>query len=91
LDSEASVFLDPNLLSVDGTTSLSSSAFSRDGKKFAYTVNRAGSDWQTAYIKDVESKCDLKDVVEFIKFSGISWTSDNLGFFYCKYPRTEKV
>ena len=40
---------------------------------------------------DVETKKPLSDVIEFIKFSGISWTSDNMGFFYCKYPKTESV
>ncbi len=49
VDAEASVFLDPNTLSEDGTIALKDHAFSEDGKLMAYSLSSGGSDW--SYIK----------------------------------------
>jgi len=50
LDSEASEFLDPNKLSPDGTISISTEAFSEDGRYFAYGLSEGGSDWITVHV-----------------------------------------
>ena len=50
LTAEASVFLDPNLLSEDGTTCLYGSSFSDDGLFFTYGLSKAGSDWITIQV-----------------------------------------
>lgn len=55
LNSEAKVFLDPNVFSSDGTVALSGTAFSEDGSTFAYGLSTSGSDWIEIKFKDVET------------------------------------
>lgn len=86
----AEVFLDPNSLSEDGTSALSTSKWSPDGKFFAYQIKVGGSDWATIYVRDAETCKDLEtDVLKWVKFSDISWTKDNKGFFYSKFDAPE--
>ena len=79
------VLLDPNLLSPDGTVALSGQAASDDGHYLAYGVSTSGSDWQELHVRDANNARDLADTVKWVKFSGISWTHDNKGFFYSRY------
>lgn len=81
-ESESKVFLDPNTLSEDGTIALTQKAFSEDGKYMAYGLSESGSDWIKILIRDAETGKDLSEVLEKVKFSEISWTKDNKGFFY---------
>lgn len=85
------VVLDPNLLSSDGTTSLSGMAISKNGKYLAYGISKAGSDWVEIHVKEIESKKDLPDVISWVKFSDISWKGD--GFYYSRYdaPKGDKT
>lgn len=85
LSDEPKVLLDPNKLSTDGTFALSGASVSDDGKYYAYGVSDGGSDWQTYRVRDIESGKDLSDKIEWIKFSGVSWTKDGKGFFYSRY------
>ncbi|MFZ1280596.1 MAG: S9 family peptidase, partial [Ignavibacteriaceae bacterium] len=84
LESEAKVFFDPNKLAEDGTISLATFAFSKDGKTFAYATASGGSDWNEYFVMDVESGKKLSDHLKWIKFSGMAW-KDN-GFFYSRFP-----
>ncbi|CAN5861051.1 prolyl oligopeptidase family serine peptidase [soil metagenome] len=83
------VLLDPNKLSADGTVALSGVSISDDGKIMAYGVSVSGSDWQEWRFRDVESGKDLSDVLTDIKFSGASWSKDNGGIFYSRYPTVD--
>ncbi len=80
------VFLDPNSFSEDGTTSLSTVSFSKDGKTVAYSISEGGSDWRKIIIMDAESKKIKEDTLVDVKFSGISW-KDNEGFYYSSYDK----
>jgi len=79
------VLLDPNKLSADGTAALSGYAITQDGKRMAYGIASAGSDWQEWKVRDVGSGEDLGDEIKWVKFSGASWTKDGTAFFYSRY------
>ena len=83
-EGQEEVFLDPNELSKDGTTSLAGTAFTKEGTLFAYSVSVAGSDWRNIYVMDTETKDLLTDEVSDAKFTGISWKGDE-GFYYSSY------
>ncbi|CAM1358136.1 Prolyl endopeptidase [Tenacibaculum litopenaei] len=80
------VFLDPNGFSKDGTTSLGSVSFTKDGKTVAYSISEGGSDWRKVIIMDAETKEIKEDTLVDVKFSGISWKG-NEGFFYSSYDK----
>jgi prolyl oligopeptidase len=91
LGGEAKVLLDPNTLASDGTVALQSIAVTDDGKLLAYSLSEAGSDLEKIHVRSVATGQDLPDVVEWVKFSGISWLKNGSGFFYSSYgvPTTE--
>jgi prolyl oligopeptidase len=83
LQSTPEVFLDPNTLSPDGTSSLGSMDYSNDNKYLAYTVQKSGSDWQDIFVKEVATGKDLTDHIEWARYTNASWFKD--GFFYGRY------
>ncbi len=83
LEGEPKVVLDPNKLSADGTTSLAAIGISPDAKYLGYAVSRGGSDWNEIYVMNIETGETLKDKLEWVKFSGISWHKE--GFYYSRY------
>jgi prolyl oligopeptidase len=87
LDGDGEVFLDPNTLSKDGTAVPGVPVFTNSNRYCAYLMAESGSDWQEAYVMDVETKKLLKDKLQWIKFSGIAWKGEE-GFYYSRYPET---
>ncbi len=89
IDEEATILIDPNKLSEDGTVAMSKNfAISKDGKYIAYQISRGGSDWHEIFVRDIETGEDLDDCVEWVKFSNIAWYKN--GFFYSRYPATKE-
>ena len=88
LKGEEEVFLDPNLFSKDGTTSLAGVSFSKDGSLVAYSISEGGSDWRKIIVKNVESNQIIEDTLVDVKFSGVSWKANN-GFYYSSYDKPD--
>ena len=83
------VLLDPNALSADGTIAVSTVAVSEDARHLAYATSVSGSDWNDIRVRDIASGRDLDDHIRWVKFSEISWSHDQAGFFYSRYPAPE--
>ena len=89
LQGEKSVLLDPNLFSEDGTVALTYSKTSNDGNLLAYATSSSGSDWQIWRVRNVCTKEDLPDLIEWTKFSNVTWNPDSTGFYYTGYDQPE--
>ncbi|MEO5720182.1 MAG: S9 family peptidase, partial [Chthoniobacterales bacterium] len=85
LPGEPKALLDPNTLSKDGTTALTGTDVSKDGKLLAYGLAQAGSDWEEWKVREIESGKDRDDTIKWVKFSSASWNRDGSGFFYSRY------
>lgn len=88
---EAEVVLDPNELSRDGTTALTTTSLSDDGRLLAYNLARSGSDWQHIHLLDLETGTQLPDVLAWCKFTEAAWLPDGSGFYYARYPAPDEV
>ena len=88
INGEEQVLLDPNTFSEDGTTSITTLRVSKDYKYIAYASSKSGSDWKEILVMDIETKEQLSDTINWVKFSEISWHKN--GFYYSGYPTPEK-
>ena len=91
LEAEPRMLLDPNTLSEDGTVSLSGMAVSENGAYLAYGLSSAGSDWVEWYVRDIATGVDTDDRLQWVKFSGASWSHDHQGFFYSRYDEPDET
>lgn len=83
-DGKCQLLLDPNTLTSDGTAALQSYSVTRDGKVLAYAIAQAGSDWNQIRVQEVGGKA-LPDKIDWVKFSGLTWSADGKGFWYNRY------
>lgn len=86
---EPEVFLDPNKLSKDGTTSLAGIDFTKDGSLCAFQISEGGSDWRKVIVLDTKTKQQIGDTLFNVKFSGLSWRG-NEGFYYSSYDKPKE-
>jgi prolyl oligopeptidase len=88
LNGKAELVMDINKISPDGTTRLTSFSLSKDGKYAVWAISKGGSDWQTYYVRDMQTGKDMADSLLWVKVSGIGWQGN--GFYYSRYPAPEK-
>ena len=79
------LFIDPNLFSKDGTVSLSSMDFSKDGSMLAISLSDGGSDWRKVLLMHVHTK-NIVDTIHNVKFGNIAWRGDDT-VFYSTYDK----
>ena len=85
LASEPRPLLDPNSWSDDGTAALAGWAPSEDGNLLAYGIAESGSDWRKWKVIEVASGEERPDKLDWVKFSGVSWSNDGSGLYYSRY------
>ena len=90
LDAEASVVIDPNSWSDDGTVALADVEISPDGRYAAMAIQDGGSDWRTIRFLEIDSGQPLENEVEWMKFSSMVWAKDSSGVYYSRYPEPEQ-
>ncbi len=91
LTDDPKTLINPNLLSPDGTISLGSTAYSHDGKLFAYGLSQSGSDTQIVKIKNIDTLTDYNDILHYCRWPGIAVKHDDSGFFYNRYPEPNSL
>jgi prolyl oligopeptidase len=89
INGKPSELINPNTLNKNGTSALNGVQLSKNQKYCAYSVSDAGSDWQDIYVIDMASKKRIPDMINYSKFSGISWKGDE-GFYYSGYDKPAK-
>ncbi|MFM8912475.1 MAG: prolyl oligopeptidase family serine peptidase [Flammeovirgaceae bacterium] len=85
-EGQARILLDPNMWSTDGSASIGDFWPSRDGAFIAYTVHRAGSDWSSIHVVDVQSGEALPDVILNCRWGGVVWLAGSRAFLYSAPP-----
>jgi prolyl oligopeptidase len=90
LESPPRLLLDPNGWTKDGTMALEKFSPSNDGRRLAYCVAEAGSDWSNWHVLDVDSGKLLADELKWTKFTDAAWTKDDRGFYYGRYEEPRR-
>lgn len=78
------VFLDPNTFSKDGTTTMRSLAFSKDGSLLAFQIAKGGADRAEAVVIRTSDKALVEDTIRNMKQSDISWRGND-GYFINRF------
>ena len=77
-------------------------SFSKSGRYVAYGISKSGSDWSTIYFRETtkpfvtpapdEKSANtggpdrLSDALQYLKYGGVTWTHDDKGVFYKRFP-----
>jgi prolyl oligopeptidase len=91
LSGERRLLIDPNAFSKDAATALAEWMPSPSGRLLLYAQQDGGTDWRTLRLIDVDSGKPLDDVVNWVRFSDLSWDADGQGFFYSRFPAPENA
>jgi prolyl oligopeptidase len=84
LDGTPGVLIDPHEISADGTTRITTVRLSGDAHYLGYGLSYGGIDWEEYHVKDLVTRQDLPDKLQWVKFSTIAWHGH--GFYYSRYP-----
>ena len=79
-----SLVLDPNTLSTDGTTRLTTFNINKKGTYAVVGLSEGGSDWQTYKVMNMATMQYTKDELKWVKISGVAWHGNT--FYYSRYP-----
>jgi prolyl oligopeptidase len=91
LESPEHLALDPNLLSLDGTTALDFYHPSPDGNLLAYGFSSGGREIGVLKIRNLETNKDLDLEISPVRYPGVSWLKDSSGFYYERMPKVGSV
>lgn len=84
-DQSPMVLIDPNERSIDGTVAVTLGNASHEHRYVSFFESHSGSDWQTIYIIDLQTGTQLKDHIEWVKYTNIAWKGT--GFYYSGYEK----
>ncbi|KAL8524266.1 hypothetical protein ACS0TY_014007 [Phlomoides rotata] len=88
LEGKPEVLIDPNTYFTDENVTFADYIIkiSEDAKYMVYGTTICGSDFISLKIMRIEDRRTLPDTISWVKFTKVSWTHDNKGFFYSSYP-----
>ncbi|MFI5140234.1 MAG: prolyl oligopeptidase family serine peptidase, partial [Sphingobacteriales bacterium] len=84
-DTRYEIAFNPNELNEEYTYTIQSWAVSDSNNYVAVAVSPSGRDWREIRVRDLVKQKDLKDRIDWVKFSNIVWWQD--GFFYARFAR----
>ena len=91
VDGADRVLLDPNALSVEGTTALDWFHPSEDGTLLAYGLSDDGSEESVLRVMDVASERILSEAIAGTRACDLAWLPDASAFYYTRYPAAGTV
>jgi prolyl oligopeptidase len=85
------VVLDPNVLDAKGTTAIDWFVPSLDGKYFAVSLSKGGSEDGTLHFYETATGKALPDTIPHVQYptagGSAAWTADSTGVYYTRFPR----
>ncbi len=85
------VVLDPNVLDAKGTTAIDWFVPSPDGKYFAVSLSKGGSEDGTLHFYETATGKAPPDTIAHVQYptagGSAAWTADSTGVYYTRFPR----